>query len=95
MAKELRSPGGVSGRLALADLRWMWVAAIALVLVGGFLLWWPKSEQTVEALCRRQYERALTLADTQSIDGTRPLSRDPRFTKGSTSCGVLRHAGKL
>ena len=95
MAKRSRSPSGLRGRLALADLRWMWVAAIALVLVGGFLLLWPKSEQTVEALCRRQYERALTLADTQSIDDLRPLSRDPRFTNVSSSCGVLRRTGKL
>ena len=95
MAKSSRSPSGLRGRLALADLRWIWVAAIALVIVGGFVLWWPKSEQTVEAICRRQYEGALTPADTQGVDQTRPLSRDPRFTDASTSCGVLREAGKL
>jgi transposase len=81
--------------LALADLRWIGVAVIALVLVGAFLLLWPKSEQTVVALCRGQYDKALTLADTQRVDDVRPLSRDPRFTNASSSCGFLRQAGRL
>jgi hypothetical protein len=95
MGRPPRSRTGFRDRLALADLGWIWVALIALVLVGGFVLWWPKSEQTVEAICRQRYERATTLADTLGVDGTRPLSRDPRFTDASTSCGVLRQTGKL
>jgi hypothetical protein len=95
MGKGPRSPSGLRGRLALADLRWIWVAVLALVIVGGFLLWWPKSEHTVEAICRRHYDRALTLADTLRVDGTRPLSRDPIFSDASTGCGVLRQTGKL
>jgi hypothetical protein len=47
MGKGPWSPSGLRGRLALADLRWIWVAVLALVIVGGFLLWWPKSEHTV------------------------------------------------
>ena len=95
MGKRPGSPSGLRGRLALADLRWMWVAIVALIIIGGFLLWWPRSEHTVEAICRQRYERALTLADTLRVDGTRPLSRDPRFTDASTSCGILRQTGKL
>jgi hypothetical protein len=95
MEQGSRSPSGWRGRLALADLRWIWVAVIALVIFGAFVLWWPKSEHSVHAMCRREYDRSVTLADTQRVDHMLPLSTDPRFSNMNTSCGLLRAAGKL
>jgi hypothetical protein len=91
----LRSPEGWRGRLALADLRWVWAAIIALVIFGAYVLLWPTYERTLEAVCRDQYARARTAADTQGVDGVLPLVQDPKFAKRSISCGTLRRAGKL
>jgi hypothetical protein len=90
-----RSPEGWRGRLALADLRWIWVALIALFIFGGLVLLWPKYQQTLEAVCRDEYARDKTAADTLVTDGIRPLVRNPKFSGQSVRCGVLRQAGKL
>jgi hypothetical protein len=90
-----RSPEGWRGRLALADMRWVLAAVIALVLYGAYVLLWPKYEQALEAVCRDQYARALTAADTQGTDGLLPLVNDPKSGRLGISCGTLRRAGKL
>ena len=91
----LHSPEGWRGRLAIADLRWIWAALIALVIFGGYVLLWPKYQQTIEAVCRDEYGRDKTVGDSLATDGMRPLVQDPKFSDRSVSCGVLRRAGKL
>jgi len=91
----LRSPEGWRGRLALADLRWVWAAAIALVIFGAYALLWPKYERTLAAVCRDLYAGTRTAVDTQDVDGVLPLVRDPKFAGQSISCGTLRRTGKL
>ena len=88
-------PEGWRGRLALADLRWVWAALIAVVIFGGFVLLWPKYQQAIQAVCRHEYQGDKTAADSLATDGMRPLMRDPKFADRSVSCGVLRRAGKL
>ncbi len=89
------SPEGWRDRLALADLRWLWAALIALAVFGAFVLLWPKYHQTVEALCRNEYAQDETPADTAMTDALRPLVQDPKFVDRGVTCGVLRHTGKL
>ena len=90
-----RSPEGWRGRLALADLRWLWAALIALVIFGGYVLLWPKYQRAVEAICRQEYAHDATAADTLRTDVMRPVVQDPKFSDRSATCGLLRHAGKL
>jgi hypothetical protein len=91
----MRSPEGWRGRLALADLRWIWLVVIALSIYGAYVLLWPRYQQTVEALCRQEYAGDRTAADSSRTDGVRPLVQDPKFVDRGVSCGVLRQAGKL
>ena len=90
-----RSPEGWRGRLALADLRWMWAGLIALVVFGALVLFWPTYEKTLDAVCRDHYARARTAAESLSVDGLLPLVQDPKFAKQSVTCGTLRTAGRL
>ncbi len=90
-----RSPEGLRGRLALADLRWMWAGLIALVIFGALILFWPTYEKTLDAVCRDHYARATTAAESLAVDGLLPLVQDPKFAKQSVTCGTLRKAGRL
>jgi hypothetical protein len=90
-----RSPEGWRGRLALADLRWVWASLIAFIIFGALVLFWPTYERTLDAVCRDHYARAGTAAETLAVDGLLPLVRDPKFTKQSVTCGTLRKAGRL
>jgi hypothetical protein len=90
-----RSPEGWRGRLALADLRWVWPGLIALIIFGALVLFWPTYEKTLDAVCRDQYARAQTAAETLGVDGLLPLVQDPKFAKQSVTCGTLRKAGRL
>ena len=90
-----RSPDGWRSHIALADLRWIWAALIALVIFGGFVLLWPNYRKALGAVCRDEYARDKTAGDTLATDGLRPLVRSPKFANQSVSCGVLRQTGKL
>jgi hypothetical protein len=90
-----RSPEGLRGRLALADIRWVWAGLIALVIFGAVVFLWPTYEKTLDAVCRDHYARAQTAVETLGVDGLLPLVRDPKFAKQSVTCGTLRKAGRL
>jgi hypothetical protein len=91
----MRFPEGWRGRLALADLRWVWVVLIALTIYGAYVLLWPRYHHAVEAFCRNEYALDRTAADSTMTDAVRPLVQDPKFVDRAVSCGVLREAGKL
>jgi hypothetical protein len=89
-----------SRRLFLADLgRWAGPAlgAVAMLAIVVWLSTRPKNrvsfDAAAESICRADYARARTFADTQMVDLRVPVVTRVRATTGVT-CGVIRQSAR-
>ena len=74
-----------------------WVGAVlglVLVVAAVFYYRWA-NEHAFQNECRHRYAKALTAADTTTVDGYMLESTNPKVQNQQLSCGELRKLGRL
>jgi hypothetical protein len=85
--------------LSPVDLgRWLLLILAVVAILAGFALIRRPGQSVADTqaaeLCRGDYRRARSAADTATVDARRPIISEGQATTALT-CGAMRHSGFL